>query len=157
MVKENTESLAECAAELRNGALRIARRFRAERPSGGLSPNQLGVLTHLFRDGPATPGEIAANRQQQPQTLTRVFADLERNGFLTRTRSERDHRQVVLEITQSGREALRQDVADRDAWLASALAGLTETERQVLRLAAALMDRISDFVPAGPRPDGDAE
>lgn len=35
-------------------------------------------------------------------------------------------------------------MAQRDAWLDTALTGLNETERQVLLLATRLMDRIAD-------------
>jgi DNA-binding MarR family transcriptional regulator len=154
MATENSDPLIESAAEIRRGALRLARRLRAERPSGGLSPNKLGVLAHLYRHGPSTPGDLAAAEHQQPQSLTRVFAELERAGLVSRTRSGRDRRRLVIDMTPAGRAALAQDMAGRDAWLASALASLTETERQVLRLAASLMDRIADAAPpiGGPEP-----
>jgi DNA-binding MarR family transcriptional regulator len=51
---------------------------------------------------------------------------------------------VLLEITDAGRAALHRDMARRDAWLSGALAGLTETEQEVLRLAARLMDRLAE-------------
>jgi len=146
MIDENPR--LDEAVEIRRGTLKLARRLRAERPSGGLSPNKLGVLGHLHRRGPTTPGELAAAERQQPQSLTRIFADLERAGLVTRTPDARDRRRMVLEITFSGREALLRGVAGRDAWLASAMAALTETERQVLRLAATLMERLADTDPA---------
>jgi hypothetical protein len=49
----------------------------------------------------------------------------------------------VLEITPMGSLALARDMDGRDAWLAEAMRGLTETERQVLYLAGTLMDRLS--------------
>jgi DNA-binding MarR family transcriptional regulator len=75
--------------------------------------------------------------------LTRVLAELARDGLIIRTRGDQDHRQVVLEITTAGRQALRRDMAGRDAWLSSELADLTDTEREVLRLAGRLMDRLA--------------
>jgi hypothetical protein len=44
----------------------------------------------------------------------------------------------MLAITPAGTEELVRDMAHRDAWLISALAGLTETERQVLRISLPL-------------------
>jgi hypothetical protein len=41
-------------------------------------------------------------------------------------------------------------MAERDAWLARALASLGETERGVLTLAAALMERLADAEVPGP-------
>jgi DNA-binding MarR family transcriptional regulator len=49
----------------------------------------------------------------------------------------------VLSITPAGIDALAHDMAQRDAWLVSALAGLTDAERQVLRIAGTLMDRLA--------------
>jgi DNA-binding MarR family transcriptional regulator len=135
---------AERAAQIRRGTMRLARGLRSARPAGSLSGNQLSVLSLLHRGGPRTPTDIAAVERQQPQSLTRTFADLERNGLVRRTQSEEDRRRHLLEITPEGRHALGADMAVRDAWLTARLAGLTETERELLRLAGTLMERIAD-------------
>jgi DNA-binding MarR family transcriptional regulator len=132
------------AAQIRRGIVRLNRRLRQERGEGSLSPNQLGVLGHLHRHGPATPGEVAAAERQRPQSLTRVFAELEADGLITRGPGTEDRRQSVLTLTADGRRALERDMAERDAWLAAALATLSETEREVVRLAGALMERLAD-------------
>jgi DNA-binding MarR family transcriptional regulator len=72
-----------------------------------------------------------------------VFAELERDGLIVRTPSEQDRRESVLDLTDAGREVLAADAAQRDGWLTGALSELTETEVQVLRLAASLMDRLA--------------
>lgn len=135
----------DLVAQIRRGSTRLARRLRAERPADGLSLNKLAVLSHLYRNGPSTPGEIAVAERQQPQSLTRVIADLEQTGLITRARDERDRRQFVLTLSPDGREALAADASGRDRWLAGALRELTETERQVLRLAATLMEDLSEL------------
>ena len=94
--------------------------------------------------GPSSAGEVAAAEKQRPQSLTRVFAELEESGLIFRARDERDRRQAVLTITPAGIEALRRDLDERDAWLAGALGELGETELGVLRLAARLMDRLTE-------------
>ncbi|MFF3562413.1 MarR family winged helix-turn-helix transcriptional regulator [Streptomyces sp. NPDC002574] len=142
--REEPPPFLGAASEIRRGASRLARRLRAERSPGALSANKVGVLGHLYRRGPATPGDVAAADRQQPQSLTRVFAELERDGLISRTAAEHDRRQTLLALTPAGHAALLADVAERDAWLASALAGLSETEREVLRLAGRLMDRLCD-------------
>jgi DNA-binding MarR family transcriptional regulator len=135
----------ELVAQIRRGSTRLARRLRAERPHGGLSLTKLAVLSHLHRLGPSAPGEIALAERQQPQSLTRVIADLEQAGLITRSRGERDRRRYVLALSPAGRQALAVDAAGRDRWLADALRELTETERQVLRLAAALMEELAEL------------
>jgi len=149
--------MAEAATDIRQGVTRLSRRLRGERPPGGLSSSKLSVLSHLLRNGPATAGEAAAADHQQPQSLTRVLAELERDRLITRTRDEHDKRQSLLAITAAGRRALHRDMADRDDWLAGALTGLTETERELLRLAARLMDRLADAQPAMRRNAGQVE
>jgi DNA-binding MarR family transcriptional regulator len=132
------------ATRIRHGLVRLNRRLRQERGDGSLSPNPLSVLGHLYRHGPATPGEVAAAERQRPQSLTRVFAELEAEGLIAREPGTADRRQSVLSLTEEGRRALERDMADRDAWLADALASLNPTERGVLELAAALMERLAD-------------
>lgn len=134
----------EAVAEIRHGIMRMSRRMRSARSPDALSGNKLVVLGHLYRNGSATPGELAGAEGQKPQSLTRVFAELEAEGLVSRARAEHDRRQVVLTITPRGAEALRRDVQERDAWLAGALAGLSETERDVLLIAARLMGRLAD-------------
>lgn len=134
----------EEAAEIRRAVTRIAGRMRASRSAGALSSNKVGVLGRLLRAGPSTPGALAAAERQQPQSLTRVFADLERDGLVHRSRDERDGRQSVLTLTPAGRAVLLADAAERDAWLATAMESLTETERRLLGLAAELMRRMAD-------------
>ena len=131
------------AAALRRGTTRLGRRLRSARRPGALSGNKVSVLGYLHRFGPATPGEIAAADGQRPQSLTRVFAELELAGLITRTRSDIDGRAAVLHLTDPGRDALREDMADRDRWLAAAMTQLTDTEIELLRLAGALMERLA--------------
>ncbi|MFF7476031.1 MarR family transcriptional regulator [Streptomyces sp. NPDC008092] len=142
------------AARIRGAVIRFNRRLRQERGDGSLSANQLVVLGHLYRRGSATPGEIAAAERQRPQSLTRVFAELEAEALIVRAADTVDRRQSVLSLTTEGRQALERDMADRDAWLASALASLSATERGVLELAAGLMERLADAEEARPGGSG---
>jgi len=151
-------------AQIRRGATRLARRLRFERPADALSPTKLSVLAHLHRGDAITPGEIAAADWLQPQSLTRVVAELETSGFITRRRDRHDRRQYVLELTAAGARALAEDMGARDRWLAEAMRELTETERQVLYLAGNLMDRLSGLGGPGraekagePRPSGEGD
>lgn len=134
---------ARAAAALRRGTTRLGRRLRAERSPAALSGNKVSVLGYLRRFGPGTPGEIAAADGQRPQSLTRVFAELELAGLITRTRSDQDGRAAVLHLTSAGLRELAADMAERDRWLAAAMEQLTDTEVELLRLAGALMERVA--------------
>jgi DNA-binding MarR family transcriptional regulator len=136
--------LASAATAVRRGALRLARRLRVERPEAGLSAAKISVLGYLARNGTMTPGELATADRLQPQSLTRVLAELERSGHLRRERDGADRRQHRLSLTASGQEALVRDMRQRDSWLALAMAQeLTSTECDLLRLAARLMERLA--------------
>ncbi|MFF0017294.1 MarR family winged helix-turn-helix transcriptional regulator [Streptomyces sp. NPDC005374] len=149
MSAADPEDRLPSAARIRRGIMRLNRRLRQERGDGCLSANQLEVLGHLHRHGSATPGEVAAALRQRPQSLTRVFAELEAEGLVGREAGSVDRRQSVLSLTASGRLALERDMAERDAWLAGALASLSATERGVLELAAEVMERLADAETAG--------
>lgn len=147
MDTEEFDDRLDAAASIRRGATRLAQRLRAERPPGALSANKLSVLSYLGRHGPGTPGEIAAAEHQHPQSLTRVFAELELAGLVSRSRSDRDGRAAVLTLRPEGQKALARDMAQRDAWLAEALGTLTPAETGLLEIAAGLMERIAG-IPA---------
>src|ERR1700733_1108180 len=127
----------QIAAQLRRGATRLARRLRAERTARELSLGKLAILADLVGSGPVTAGDLAVTQNQRPQALTRVLAELAAADLVVRTRGEHDRRQVLIEITGKGRDALRRDMADRDA-------GLGETEREVLRIASHLMNLLAE-------------
>jgi DNA-binding MarR family transcriptional regulator len=148
---EEPQSLIESAAEIRQGVMRLAQQMTARRSPGALSVNKLSALSYLRRHGPTTPGELAAAQHQQPQSLTRVLAELETDELVSRDRDDLDRRHSVIDITPAGFRALARDMGERDTWLASAIAGLTETERQVLVLAGRLMDQVADAEPGTPR------
>ena len=131
------------ATEIRHAVTRLAHRLRMERPQDGLSTSKLGVLGHLYRRGPAPPSAIAAAERYQPQSLTRLAAELLEAGLITKARGTTDRRQVLLAISPAGLLALRDNMAGRDAWLGAALLTLTDTERALLRLAAPLLERLA--------------
>jgi DNA-binding MarR family transcriptional regulator len=140
-------------AEIRRGATRLVQRMRVSREPGALSTNKLVVLSHLHRYGPTTPGALATAERQQPQSLSRVFTELVSAGLVSRSRDDSDHRRSLIAITAAGRSALHWDMAARDRWLAGAIAGLSDTELGVLRLAGQLMDTLAGRPGTGPAPE----
>jgi DNA-binding MarR family transcriptional regulator len=135
---------AGLASELRLSVMRFARRLRAERePDNPLSVGALSALGILFREGECTIGELAAHERVQPPSMTRTVNCLVDEGYAVRTPSESDRRQVLVALTEKGREVLLADRRRRDAWLAQQLRGLTPDERALLREAAPLIQRLA--------------
>jgi DNA-binding MarR family transcriptional regulator len=140
----STAATRAAATAIRRGATSLASRTRAER-AGVLSLNQTAVLGRVATRGPMTAGEVATQLCMAPQSLTRTFAALESDGLLHRTPDPSDGRQSLLAATAAGRRALKQEMAPRDAWLAAVIEQvLTPAERDVLVVAAELMERLAD-------------
>jgi DNA-binding MarR family transcriptional regulator len=144
---QQTRSDAGLASALRISVSRLARRLRAERLAKGLEPGlsdtQLAALAALERHGAMTPGELAEHEKVQPPSMTRVIAALEERDLVTRGPHATDRRQVVLTVTQSGRDVVQQSRSLREAWLAQRLRELTPQERATLRAAAPILEKLS--------------
>jgi DNA-binding MarR family transcriptional regulator len=144
------DELLETVAAVRRGVTRLARRLRVERqePRPGepeLSNLALSVLANLHRRGPMTPGALAEAERLQPQSLTRTLGGLEDEHLVIRHRDSADGRRSLLGLTEAGAQALVRDMRRRDDWLAEAMAReLTRTERELLRLAGDLMERLAE-------------
>ncbi len=123
--------------------MRLNRRLRRARPVSELTMNQLSALASLELAGAMTPRELADSERVQPPTITRIVAKLEDRGLVQRTPHPTDGRQVILAPTERALELLDGDRRAREAWLAQRLAELPAEEREVLRRAAAILDRIA--------------
>ena len=135
----------ETAIALRRALSKLNRRLRSERRDRQTSPGKLSVLSRLHHGGTATPGTLAAAEGIQPQSLTRILADLEAETLVSRRQDLHDRRQHQMEITPAGRDVLYETASDQAAWLAAAIATqLSPIERDMLRLAAQLIDRLAD-------------
>jgi DNA-binding MarR family transcriptional regulator len=144
-VEKIARSDSGLASALRISVLRLSRRMRSERdPANELLPvGQLSVLGALFRTGECTVGELAALERVQPPSMTRTVGCLVDGGYVVRRKHPTDGRQVVVELSDQGRDTLAADRRRRDAWLAQQLRGLTVDERTVLRQAAPILERLA--------------
>jgi DNA-binding MarR family transcriptional regulator len=139
---------AGLATTLRISITRLARRLRVERLGLGgtetvLSDIQLAALAALERHDSMTPGELAEHEKVQPPSMTRVIAVLEERGLVRREPHATDRRQVILTVTADGRDLVQRVRRRREAWLAQRLQELTPAERQILRAAAPILEKIS--------------
>jgi DNA-binding MarR family transcriptional regulator len=135
---------AGLASALRVSIMRLSRRLRNEREtSDDLSAGQLAVLGTLWRLGSLTIGDLAAAEKVQPPSMTRTVTCLCDKGLLRRDPHPTDRRQVVVSLTDTAGAVLDESRRRKEAWLNQRLAELTPTERQTLRDAAPLLERLS--------------
>lgn len=100
--------------QITNATLRAFRRILRATDQGGrklaaatgLTPSQLMVLQQIERTGETTPSTVAAALQFGQATVTNIVDRLEEAGLATRQRNERDKRQFLLHITDTGRAML---------------------------------------------------
>ena len=139
-----TRADAGLAGELRTGVMRLRRRLLAESdPANELSFGSMAVLGTLFRKGDLTIGALAAHERVQPPSMTRTVNCLVEGGYAERATHPSDGRQVVVRLTEPGRAALLADRTRRDEWLAVRLARLDAEEREALRRAAPILQRLA--------------
>ena len=145
----NRDTVAAARA-VREGVVRLARRLQSQRQDHGVSATGIALLSRLYRGGEATPKALADAEDAQPQTLTRAIASLEEAGLISRRADPADGRQVLLDVTAAGLRALREHGATHIAWLIAAMdAELTTAEREIVRVAATLLERLADHRPPG--------
>ncbi|MEZ0579626.1 MarR family winged helix-turn-helix transcriptional regulator [Nocardioides sp. MH1] len=135
---------AGLASELRISVMRLRRRLANERhPSNPLSVGQMAVLGALHRNGDLSVGALAVHERVQPPSMTRTVNCLADGGYVVRRPHESDGRQVVVALTETGRTVLLADRARRDEWLNRRLAELTPDERDALRRATPILQRLA--------------
>ena len=142
-MSRTTLETAALAHELRLSVMRFSRRLRNQRVDTSVTLTHLAALSTLKRNGPMSPGELAAQERVQPPSMTRVVVALEGMGLVTRTPHPTDGRQVIIELTDSAEELLSAEARARAAWLSSRLQELTADERTVLREAAEIMEKLA--------------
>ncbi len=143
-VQSASRSDTGLASELRFSVARLSRRLRNERdPDNPLSVGALSAMWVLFREGECTIGALAAHERVQPPSMTRTVNCLVDDGYAVRRPDATDGRQVLVDLTEKGREILLADRRRREAWLARRLRELTPDERALLREAAPLIQRLA--------------
>ena len=132
------------AGELRALVGRLARRLRQTSVVGEMTLSQASVLSLLEREGPATPGVLAAKERISPQSMGAILISLEALGLVSRTPDPADGRCLVISLTEAGLQAVHGARRQREERLARALADhFTAQEQQVLIAALPLLERLA--------------
>jgi DNA-binding MarR family transcriptional regulator len=105
----------------------------------GLTLPQFFVLRSvLLREQGCTMGALAGDTLQRCATTTGIVDRLARMGLVTRRRATHDRRQVLVELTPAGRQALEKARHTREKRLGQTLACLSDDDaKELLRLLRA--------------------
>ncbi|HKZ15519.1 MAG TPA: MarR family transcriptional regulator [Solirubrobacterales bacterium] len=141
-----TDGRAEALAAVREefGCLQGAeRRLRGRdqhrKTDGDLTVAQVRALFALDARKAATAGEIAEAARLSPASVTGMLDELERDGIVTRVRSDDDRRRVLVTLTDEGRTVLAKR---RRRWLKRWDEALGDVSERDLETAAEVMRRI---------------
>lgn len=129
------------ATRLRMTLLRVSRRLRFE-SAGSLAEGHLSVLSILFAHGAMGAGELAQREHVRPPSMTRTLQFLEKHEYIQRRPDPSDRRCVVVDLSDQGREYIRETRRRRDQWLQRRLASLTREERHILSQAEKILHKV---------------
>jgi len=102
----------------------------------GIKPRDLSVLRFFLETGPATVGQAQAYLHKSASTTSALIASLEKEGYVTRSRSQEDNRVVIVELTAAG-----QDMIDN-----TPLGGLPLLRRNMRQLPAERLQQINNVL-----------
>lgn len=103
---------------------------------------QLAALSTLAAAGPLTLGQLAAQENVRPPTMTRTVEALSRLHLVQKRPHPRDRRQAVVEVTSAGEQLLKVESGARARWLRAELAPLPNADREILVAAVQILGRL---------------
>jgi len=132
----------DAADRMHSASIHLLRRARREDAKSGTSGARLSALSVLVYAGPKTVSELAGWERVKVPTISRLVAGMEDEGLVRKVRNGSDGRSVVLHPTAKGRRLLDRARELRLSALAPLFAGATPAELEIVRAAAAIVDRL---------------
>jgi len=136
----------DLAHRLQRAVFRLNQDLQSTTGRAGLSVADAALLAEL-RHAPGTGVcELAAQASVGRSVMSERVSRLEAAGLVERVAPQPggDRRRIGLHITASGREAFAVIARERGAWIESRLDRLSAAERETLKAAVELLDRLTD-------------
>jgi DNA-binding MarR family transcriptional regulator len=142
--RSDLRSVSGLADGLRPVVMRLARRLRQVRGDGlELTASQLSAMGTLARADDQPIGALAAAEKVAAPSMTRIVNALQERGLVARTPDPADRRQSLVSLTPAGRDLLLLNRRRRSEWLAQRIGELDADDREVLRRAVGILERIN--------------
>ncbi len=111
--------------------------FKTRMKAEGLSGPRWRILLHLYiaeeMDRPGvSPTELAQARNVSKNTISTLLRSLEEQGLVSRAIAPHDRRSFIIQLTDQGRELVRQRSPQHLAFLNELASDLTPEEREEL-------------------------
>lgn len=136
----NDPTDAEVAARLSLIIGRFNRRMMSA--TGGLSYGLLSSLSTIAKRGPLRLAELASMEQVSAPSITRVVAELENRGIISRTVHPDDGRAFLIEVTPKGSDAALRARAARATVVSETLSSLDEAGMAAIGAALAPLEQV---------------
>ena len=137
------DELRHAFGELLGAERRLRGRDQHRKGGGEMSHHQIRALFHLAKEPEVTAGCLAKNAELSPASMTAMLDQLEEWGFVSRRRSAEDRRQVLVSLTDKGREKLE---AKRARWNETIRAALDQHTDEELATAVRVMRTMGGFI-----------
>ena len=122
-------------------AKEVVRRYDGILSELSLTYTQYLVMMYLWERGQCNVKELGRCLMLDPSTLTPLLKKLEQKGYLTRTRSEADQRNLLLDLTAEG-EALRDRALDVPARMCGCFGLEPEEAAELCRLTRKVLGNV---------------
>ncbi|RKR90449.1 DNA-binding MarR family transcriptional regulator [Micromonospora pisi] len=127
---------------------RVLRLLRRLTTPDGLSLTAASTLYRLDEFGAHRLSDLAVAEGVTQPGMTQLVSRLQRDGLAVRGGDPADGRVVVVEITEAGRELVRDRRTTRARMLAELLADLSAPEREAVVTSLRVLDRLAERTAA---------
>lgn len=135
-------SSADVPARLALVVGRLNRRLRSA--GGGLSHGLLSALATVSTKGPMRLAELATIEQVSAPSTTRLVAELEAQGLVSRRPDPDDGRAVLISVTTAGSDTVDRVRSARGAMVQSLFEQLTPAEVAAIEAALPALEKAND-------------
>ena len=118
--------------------------------STGLSMHQVSLLMQLNYRGACGMSEISGRFDVTPAAASQLVDKPVQSGYIQREEDPNDRRAKLLNLTDKGREVIRQGIDERYRWVDELTEKLTEDERARISEALDIMTRAAQDLEADP-------
>jgi len=118
--------------------------------STGLSMHQVSLMMQLNYRGACGMSEISGRFDVTPAAASQLVDKLVQSGYIQREEDPNDRRAKLLNLTDKGRELIRQGIEERYRWVDELTEKLTEEERSQISEALDIMTRAAQDMEAEP-------
>lgn len=106
----------------------------------GISLTRYEILHKLLEMGLLSQIGLQQEMKIDQAAITRHLKILEGKGFVTRNRNEQNNREVIVQITEAGKDILRNCDVDKNQFIAELFGGFSEQEVKQLQILVKKLD-----------------